>query len=326
VTLGSLIGHERARGVLARAVAQDSGRAGYLFTGPVGVGRHLAASGFVRALLCTAEGARPCGDCPPCRRPAGAPHPDLLEVVPQDNRKSISVEQIRALGAWLVQSPALGRRKAAIVDPADAMTEAAANALLKALEEPPRGRVVVLIAERAGALPPTVRSRCQQVAFGPLTDDQVAEVLRRHGWPFQASQQAAALAEGSPGLALQLDGRSWQEAGDAVRALFDALAAGERGAAFAFAESAGEARERALQALQSIAGFSRLAARRRLGDRGVDPAAVPRLLLQMSGEDLDRLLASTLETHRRLGGDRPPNAKLALATLLAGAAPAGDRQ
>ena len=99
----------------------------------------------------------------------------------------------------------------------------------------------MLIATRPGALPPTVRSRCQQVSFGSLSDDEVAEVLRRNGWPAQSARQAAALAEGSPGAALERDGRLWQETAESVRALLDALAAGERGAALAFAEAAGDA-------------------------------------------------------------------------------------
>ncbi len=184
----------------------------------------------------------------------------------------------------------------------------------------------MLIATRPGALPPTVRSRCQQVSFGSLSDDEVVEVLRRNGWPALTARQAAALAEGSPGAALQRDGRLWQETTESVRALFDALAAGERGAALSFAETAGEARERALASLQTIIGFSRLATRRRLGDDGVGPDAVPALLMRMGSDQIGRLLAGALETHRRLEGDRPPNAKLALATLLAGASDAGARQ
>ena len=78
-------------------------------------------------------------------------HPDLTEVACVETKKSIGVEQVRDLGTWIAQSPALGLRKAAIVDPAGALTSAAANALLKTLEEPPPGRVIVLIATSPGA-------------------------------------------------------------------------------------------------------------------------------------------------------------------------------
>jgi len=326
VMFAHLVGHQRPKEMLARALAHSTIHTGYLFTGPAGVGKHLAAAEFLRAWLCSESGCEPCGVCPSCRLSAGTAHPDLLVVAPEEKKKSISIKQVRALGAWLSQSPLLGRHKAALLDPADSLGAEGANALLKTLEEPPPGRVIVLIATRSGALPPTVRSRCQQVPFGALSDDEVAEVLRRNSWPALSARQAAALAEGSPGAALARDGRIWHETAESVRFLFEALASGERGAALSFAEATGDARERALAALQAIIGFSRLAARQRLGDGGVGDAAVPALLKRMESDQIGRLLAGALEIHRRLEGDRPPNAKLALALLLAGASAAGAGQ
>jgi len=322
----NLVGHQRAKDQLSRALARAVVHPGYLFSGPAGVGKHLAAEEFVRAWLCSTAGQEPCGGCPSCGLSGGPAHPDRLVVTPEEKKKSISIKQVRALGAWLSQSPMFGRHKAAILDPADSLGAEGANALLKTLEEPPPGRVIVLVATRSGALPPTVRSRCQQVSFGSLSDEEVAEVLRRNSWPALSARQAAALSEGSPGAALVRDGRLWQEAAESVRLLFDALAAGERGASLSFAEAAGDARERALAALQAIIGFSRLAVRQRLGDSGVGPDAVPALLMRMGPDQIGRLLARALETHRRLEGDRPPNAKLALAVLLAGASEAGVQQ
>jgi len=326
----TLVGHQRAKELLTRAVARSTVHPGYLFSGPAGVGKRLAAVEFVQALLCREAGtpAAPCGLCPSCKLAGGGAHPDVITVTPDEKKKakSIGIDQVRSLGEWLAQSPTYGQRKAAIIDPADSLGAPAANALLKTLEEPPRGRVIVLIARRPGALPPTVRSRCQHVSFGSLTDDEVAEVLRRNNWPAQSARQAAALAEGSPGAALERDSRLWQETAESVRTLFDALAAGDRGAALAFAEAAGDARERALASLQAIIGFSRLAARQRLGDRGGGPDAVPAFLQRMGSGEIGGLLAGAVETHRRLDGDRPPNAKLALAVLLASASGAGARQ
>lgn len=324
MAFGQLVGHNLVKDLLSRSLSRKAVHGAYLFTGPPGVGKHLAAAAFARAWLCLGLGAEPCGVCDSCRRFAGGAHQDLLEVSPDEKKKSISIDQVRDCGVWLAQSPALGRRKAAIIDPADTLRIEGANALLKTLEEPPPGRVVVLVAARAGALPPTVRSRCQQVTFGALTEDEVAEVLRHKGWPARTARQAAALAEGSPGTALQRDGRSWQETAEAVSVLFEALAAGERGAALAFAESAGEGRERTLALLQAIIGFSRRAARRRLGDQ--DTGVLPPWLAGLDDEQVGRLLEGALEVHRRLEGDRPPNAKLALATLLVGAGAAGARQ
>jgi len=322
----AVVGHQRARDLLARSFTHANVHTAYLFAGPPGVGKRLVAADFVRALLCSEDDGAPCGLCDSCLLAGKLSHPDALVVAPEEKKKTISIEQVRALGAWLSQSPTYGSRKAAILDPADSLGAPAANALLKTLEEPPAGRVIILIAQRAGALPPTVRSRCQQISFGALTDDEVAEVLRRNGWPAQSSRQAAALAEGSPGAALERGGRGWQEATESVHGLLAALAAGERGSALAFAEAAGDPRERALAALRALIGFSRLAVRQRLGDRSVAPDAVPALFGTMRSGQIGGLLAGALETHRRLEGDRPPNAKLALATLLAAAGDAGVRQ
>lgn len=322
----NVVGHQRAKGVLSRALAHSTLHPGYIFSGPPGIGKHLVAASFVRAWLCLERSGAACGVCESCKHFGGGTHQDFLEVTLPEKKKSIGVDQVRDLGSWLAQSPALGRHKAALVDPASALTSEAANALLKTLEEPPPGRVIVLIATRPGALPPTVRSRCQQVSFGALSDDEVADVLRRNGWPAMSARQAAALAEGSPGAALQRDGNLLQEASASVRTLFDALDAGDRGAALAFAEGAGEVRERALASLHAIIGFSRLEARRRLGGHGAGPDAVPAMLARMGSGQIAGLLADALETHRRLEGDRPPNAKLALARLLALAADTLVRQ
>ncbi|HEY5998625.1 MAG TPA: DNA polymerase III subunit delta', partial [bacterium] len=234
MSLGGVVGHAPQRELLARALARGAVHPAYLFTGLPGVGKRLLALELARAWLCHAEMGAPCGACPSCRAVGGDAHPDWLLVAPEkekEKRKSIGVEQVRNFGAWLWQTPARGSRKAALIDPADALTAEAANALLKTLEEPPPGRVVVLVASRPGALPPTVRSRCQQVAFGPLAEEEVAEVLRRNGWPAQAARQAAALADGSPGAALTRDAKAWQESAETVRSLLEALARGERGAA-----------------------------------------------------------------------------------------------
>ena len=325
MSFANIVGHQRPKEMLSRSLAHTTVHTGYLFTGPAGVGKHLVATEFVRAWLCLEASGTACGVCESCTSVGLKPHLDLIEVIPEKT-KSILIEQVRALGEWIAQSPALGRRKAAIIDPASSLTTQAANALLKTLEEPPLERIIVLIATSPGSLPPTVRSRCQQVSFGSLSDDEVAEVLRRNSWPAQAARQAATLAEGSPGIALQRDGRLWQETAAAVRVVLDALAAGDCGPALAFAEVSGDPRERALAALQAIIGFSRLATRQRLGDPGIGSDAVPAMFGRMGSEQIGRLLAGAVETHRRLEGDRPPNAKLALAVLLAGASDAGVRQ
>jgi DNA polymerase-3 subunit delta' len=319
MSFGGVVGHAPQRELLARALGRGAVHPAYLFSGPPGVGKRRVALEVARAWLCHQGLGEPCGTCHPCRTVGTDAAEDWLLVAPEkekEKRKTISVEQVREFTAWLWRTPAKGGHKAALVDPADALTGEAANALLKTLEEPPPGRVVVLVTSRPGGLPATVRSRCQQVAFGPLSEEEVAEVLRRNGWPAQAARQAAALADGSPGAALGRDAKAWQESAEAVRSLLEALGRGERGAVFAGAERLGEGRERALLALQALLGMLRQAARARLGAAGGE---LPAALRGLDDAALARLGSQALETHRRLEGMQPPNAKLALTMLLLGA-------
>jgi DNA polymerase-3 subunit delta' len=316
VLFENVVGHQRIRELLGRALERGVLHTGYLLAGPEGVGKQLVAREFARAYLCLEEGAEPCGRCVSCRHGSAASHPDLLLLEPEEKKKSISIDQVRALGEFVGLSPSHGKRKLAIISPADAMTPPAANALLKTLEEPPPGRVIVLVTARPGSLPVTVLSRCQQLAFGALEDDDVAAVLRRQGWPERTARQAAALAEGSPGVALARDGKVWQEAADGVRRLLEALAGGDRCAGLAFAEGVRDGREGAQLSLQVLLGHIRRAARHRLGVGSGDAADLPPGVLGAGDEELVRTLERVLETYRLIEGNANP--RLALASLFAG--------
>ncbi len=126
------------------------------------------------------------------------------EGKPWQKKRNITIDQIRRMQARLVTRPTLGARRAIIIDPADDMEKGAVNALLKSLEEPPRGTHFLLVAHRPGRLLPTVRSRCRILRFAPLPDSAIAEVLAREAPKADPATYAAAVAaaEGSPGTAL----------------------------------------------------------------------------------------------------------------------------
>ena len=157
--------------------AQESGRIAHawLLTGPVGVGKGPFAEAFARMLLCTApdRASRPCGECRGCRLLAAGTHPDLEHIVPEEPGKPIRVDQIRDYCERSTLTGQLGGYKVAIFQPADAMNPAAANSLLKTLEEPVPLTVLVLVTALPQRLPATLRSRCQRIDF-PLPDPATA--------------------------------------------------------------------------------------------------------------------------------------------------------
>ncbi len=178
-----VIGHTWAVELLQRDLAHDRPRHAYLITGPDGIGKRTLAAEFARALVCTAGGAAaPCGQCRPCQLAARGGHPDLLLVTPEVSGKKvrsekIKIDPVRQLIYDLTLKPVEARRRVARLLRFDAANVEAMNAFLKTLEEPPANVVIVLTAESADALLPTIVSRCEVLALRPLALAEVREAL-----------------------------------------------------------------------------------------------------------------------------------------------------
>lgn len=184
------------------AAMQAAGRLPHalLLRGPEGVGKQHFARRLVSAMLCerTEFAQRPCGTCRGCRLIAAHTHPDLHALAPPEGKQQIGIDQVRGLIERIGLTPQYGGRKAVVVAPAERMTRAAANTLLKTLEEPPGDALFVLVAHRAGALPATIRSRCQMVDF-PLPDpDAASSWLARELESHEGAETALRLAHGAP--------------------------------------------------------------------------------------------------------------------------------
>jgi len=173
--LSELRGQHIAIRQLGNALKSGKPSHAYLFSGPDGVGKRTAALSFAAALNCSGEAGDLCGACPSCRKIVSATHSDVQVVGPSGS--SLKIEQVRLLQKSINLSPMEGRYKVAIVNDADRLTTAAANSLLKVLEEPPGLTVFILITANEAALPPTVISRCQRIAFRPLSSEVLAELL-----------------------------------------------------------------------------------------------------------------------------------------------------
>lgn len=181
-----------------------------LLAAPAGMGKRVFAQTLAEYLLCENPQQFACGQCRSCLWLRAGTHPDLFVIAPEEEGKAIKIEQIRTLIAAVSQT-AQHMRQVIILQPAEAMNRATANALLKTLEEPPGNCVFLLISDQLMALPATVRSRCQIIKF-PLPDtastlawlqerprDQVAGIQGE----VAGIRLALALAQGVPLLAVK---------------------------------------------------------------------------------------------------------------------------
>jgi DNA polymerase-3 subunit delta' len=216
--LSLLRAQETARLTLERALERGRVHHAYLFTGPNGVGKELAAFALAQALVCEKrkpDGKSACGECSACvrtvpreeaRRPV---HPDVVVIErglyepsaigkKTPETQEISIDQIRTLVlARAAFAPHEGRAKVFIVRRAEELSVSAANALLKTLEEPGQKTHFVLLSAQPEALLPTILSRTLKVRFAPLPDDLVAELLEERGIEKKLAREAARLSGGS---------------------------------------------------------------------------------------------------------------------------------
>ena len=190
----------------------------YLFCGPAGIGKATFARMMAQALLCEQHDEAEfvaCDNCNNCRRCLAGTHPDVLQVGLPAGKSSIPIavfsgEKERrgreGLCYELSLRPMAGARRIAIIDDADFMNVESTNALLKTLEEPPAGCVIILISANLSGVLPTIRSRCQLMRFRPLTEASVARLLKEQQLIDHAADadSIAALANGSVATAIQL--------------------------------------------------------------------------------------------------------------------------
>ncbi len=205
-----VIGHERQIEQLKAALASGRMPGAYLFSGPSGIGKRLVADAFASAALCERAGEEACGECAACRKASSGNHPDLFVLAPELSERgtvqNIRIDSVRDLQSALRFAPLEGARKIAIIDGADRLMEAAANSLLKTLEEPPPSTHFILISPYPMRLLATIRSRCRHLPFSPLPEEELArEIVRMHSIDEEDALRIARLSGGSMGTASLLD-------------------------------------------------------------------------------------------------------------------------
>lgn len=209
-----------------------------LLCGARGLGKQHFAAHFAQAVLCATPQAdgQACQQCRPCTLFRSGSHPDYRRIGPEEDSKVIKIDQIRALCMALSMTSQYGGYQITHIDPADAMNNAAANSLLKTLEEPTPNTLLLLVTDRPASLPATVRSRCQRVLFHNPSEAQARAWLQPQIPVGQDIEALLAVAEGAPLRALAL------AQGDALKrrqALFSDLAQVARAAADPLAVAAG---------------------------------------------------------------------------------------
>jgi DNA polymerase-3 subunit delta' len=177
----------------------------WLITGPPGSGRSIAALCFAAALQCTSDGVPGCGECRACTTTMAGTHADVRRIIPEG--LSIGVDEMRAIVQIASRRPGTGRWQIVVIEDADRLTEGAANALLKVVEEPPPSTVFLLCAPSVDPedIAITLRSRCRHVALVTPPVDAIARVLvDTDGLPDDQAHWAASVAGGHVGRARRL--------------------------------------------------------------------------------------------------------------------------
>lgn len=218
-TFSALFGQAKARTLLERALRSGQLAHAYLFRGPDGVGKRLFARALAAAVNCgQRRGLEACGQCPSCGKYASGSHPDFLVISPE--KGSIKIDRIRELIQTLSYPPYESATRVVVLEDIHTMRQEAANCLLKTLEEPPPGNLLVLTAAESREVLTTIRSRCQMIPFFSLSQEETIAVIRREEpeLAVDAAQLLARLTEGSPGQALAMHKgeimETWRELAD----------------------------------------------------------------------------------------------------------------
>lgn len=257
-----LIGNDNAKRTLKRLLANGRVPNSLLFAGDEGVGKRQFALQVAKAFICKEPtDGEACGVCAACRRaevfafPKSdnkdahkvvifSEHPDVATVIPYN--RNILVDAIRDLEREANFRPYEAEARFFIIDDAHKMNDAAANALLKTLEEPPSTSYIFLITSRPDSLLPTIRSRCQMMRFAPVETDEIEQFLiNDRAFTHDEARLAARLARGSVGRAVSVDVAKFKTNRERMMGvLLNAVETGDRAALLRISEEMNDAKNK----------------------------------------------------------------------------------
>lgn len=200
-----IVGNEWNKEFLEKSIREKSYSHAYLFCGPSGIQKTDMAMAFAQGIFCTAQENRPCGICPSCVKINKGNHPDLHIIQPEEDKKSVLIQQVRQMQRNIAIKGYEGERKVYILRKAETMGDPAQNAMLKVLEEPEEGTILILVANSKSSILPTILSRCQILNFAPMSFAQFSkEWSQRESASREELEALYDLTQGKYGEALQL--------------------------------------------------------------------------------------------------------------------------
>lgn len=220
-----IIGHAEQKKQLRTLLDEARMPHALLFAGADGIGKKMLGRALAAAILC-GEKAAPCGRCESCQAMRAGSHLDYYEVLPESRGKAakiIRIEQIRTMQTIASRYPILSQRRVVLIDEAECMNEAAANSLLKTLEEPEGQVTFLLITSARSSLLDTIVSRCMPMSFGMLPAEEMTAALKMRGIPAAEAAELAALSDGSLGRAVMLQENGGLELRDDAAAFLEQL-------------------------------------------------------------------------------------------------------
>ncbi len=220
----SIRGQDAALDLLRRDLSSGQAAGAYLFHGPDGVGKALVARLFAQALQC-AGGAPPCGACRACEKTLANVHPDVVSIRPEAGSRSIKAEEIREeVIRRAHQRPNEGMRQVFIVEDAHLLTRVSQNALLKTLEEPSAGTILMLVTPNLHTLLPTIISRCRRIRFQALARADLAAVIGER-CAGEDVEKLVSLSMGRLGVAMSADVEALSERRDGAMRFLEEVSA-----------------------------------------------------------------------------------------------------
>jgi len=229
-------GNGRVKKILQLSLARNRVPNSLLFCGPRGIGKLKTARVLAKALNCLNLPDDACDACPNCEavnhgleNPLRA-FPDFIEI--EAATEVIKIEQMQEVRTIAYLKPFVARKKVFVINEAERMTPDAANCLLKVLEEPPLWSHIVFVTDNPSMIPPTVKSRCQTLAFMPVATEEIEHALRGRGFEEEKARILALLVHGNLELALDLDWDEIQGRREETWDLFRAMVGGEDASRF----------------------------------------------------------------------------------------------